>query len=204
MEFVELPVSEIAKIVIPGILAFITGRYLSQYSRRATFSHESFYDLYQPMYNVVRPYLYKEPDDRAEFLIMLKILMKIVKNKEHLVIGDLRDDIEVLIHRCENSRFDKVLFDQICLSIERVHRKLKKTLGYPVQFGFFYLARHGSFKRLKARLKRLDLIAHQVFIALLMLFLLVIATNYLYGAFIDFVNWLTDLVQLYNQSHTPR
>lgn len=185
---------EMAKIVIPGIIAFISGRYLSRGSQNLAAARESFNEVYSPMYKRIHPYLYKKMENSLELQIFIKDLKSIYTGKEHLLIGDFEYDFNVLIRYLEiNDKDYQSAFNFVCFGIERTYFKLKSKLGYSTSQSISYRVRNAKLGRFKSRFNTLDILVGEIFIVVISLVLLVLASQQVYNFFVYIVNLVNSL-----------
>lgn len=190
----NLPFTDIVKIVIPGVLAFLTGSYLAKRTRSTSLSHESFHELYDPMFKAIKPYIYKTDPNKAELLVIIRIIKGIAKSKSHLVVGSLDDDITSLISSINNDNKNYLKdFDKVCWSIEKTYIKLKKALGYPTKRDLDYHMNNISVRRIKVRSKIIYSIFQQISFVLFSTFVFILLSTLIYNWVIDGVNWLISL-----------
>lgn len=195
MNLESLPYTEIAKIIIPGIIAFLSGRYLSRGSLNVTAARESFNELYNPMYKLLRPYIYKKMENDFKLKLLASELRNLLKNKEHLLINDLDVDLEILFNSLEsNDREYQKMFNIVCFSIEQSYLKLKSRLGYSTRRNITYRIRDAKLARMKARLKRIDILIGELFFVIASIVLLILVSKMLYDLFVNTVNWITNLI----------
>lgn len=189
----QLPISEIAKIVIPGFIAFISGWYFSRREQRKSFAHESFHKVYDPALKLINPYKYKKVRNPNELLIVLRLIHDTINKNPHLVRNDLDLLVNEAITRIQNkSNFD-FLLDIISLNIENNHRKLKRQLGYPTPWGVNYVLRNSSWRRFKARFRILDSILAQIFIVICTMILLILVSSIVYNTLVTILKWISNI-----------
>ncbi|NRS51971.1 hypothetical protein [Brevibacillus sp. HB2.2] len=189
----QLPLTEIAKIVIPGIIAFMTGRYLSRHSRNINAAQEQFDKAYLPMYKIIEPYLYSDNEDERELLIAVKLINQIANKNKHLVPEILRLELNSLVNRMESKDNYAFLIDFVSWSIEKRYFQLLSILGYPRRIGIFNHMHAFSIRRLTARLRRLDLLLGKVILVLLFIPIFILISTFLYNLFIRVLTFIAGL-----------
>lgn len=189
----NLSLAEVAKIIIPGLIAFFSGRHIARRSIDTSVSHDSFHSVYNPIYKTIQPYLYKGSDDKSELIVVLKMIQSIAKKNNHLILEDFEPEVKELIGKIQDDKEYSQPFDLLCLSIESSHRKLKMKLGYPIQRRVFYHVQTSSMRRFKARVKRLDFMFAEFMFIIAGIFLFVLTSSILYNLMVDFINWGSSL-----------
>lgn len=189
----SLSLSEVAKILIPGLLAFFTGRHLALQSRNISSAKDAYTLVYQHLFNLMEPYFYKNPKDTREFQVVLRLGENIIKQHSHLINDDFKWAYEVLITRVNEGRvFDRIQ-DIVCWSLEKKCFQLKSKLGYPTRRSLSYHIGNASFRRVRAKFLRLDRLAAEIGLVICSVILFVIISTFIYNGMVYIINLLSDL-----------
>lgn len=148
----SLIIMEVAKILIPGAIAFWVGKMQAYKGHDLEVAKDQLYKVYLPMFRVLEPRLYQEID-LQEANTICNALTEIIDRNYEMVDPYLVKAVRRLSNNLSNNSFRLQTYEEICSIVDRRFEILRRKLKLPVRSLLFRVVNRQIPKNLRKTIK---------------------------------------------------